>query len=69
VERAAQRFHDMKERIYNMEKNKKLLREEDSKLQRIEDELKVANSELIKIKDSTDAPEKKRVLANLRRLL
>jgi hypothetical protein len=62
------RVAEKKDKLANMEENRKLLRDEDLKLQRIEDELKVANSELLKIKDRTDATEKNRVIANVKRI-
>jgi hypothetical protein len=40
----------------------------DLTLQRIEDELKVANAELFKVKDSTDSTRRNRAIDNVKRL-
>jgi hypothetical protein len=62
------RLADMKEKLDNMEKNKKLLKDEELKLQRVENDLRLANQELLKVKDSKDATKKNRALINVKRL-
>jgi hypothetical protein len=62
------RVHELREKMSNMEMNKKFLRDEDLTLQRIEDELKVANAELFKVKDSSDQTRTRRAVANVKRL-
>jgi hypothetical protein len=62
------RVHELRDKMSNMEMNKKFLRDEDLTLQRIEDELKVANAELFKVKDSTDSTRRNRAIDNVKRL-
>jgi hypothetical protein len=62
------RLAGMKNKLADMERNKKLLRDEDLKLQRIVDELEVANAEFLRAKDSSDETRKRRAVANMERL-
>jgi hypothetical protein len=62
------RLEEMRDKVANLRKNEKLLDDEGLKLLRIEDELKVAEAELLNVEDSADAAEKSCDIAKFKRL-
>jgi hypothetical protein len=59
---------EMKDKIAKVEKEKKLLMDEDLQLQRIEDQPKSAYTKLVKVKDGKDATRKSGAVETIKRL-
>jgi hypothetical protein len=62
------RVAELQDILANMEKSKMFLKDEHLKLQRIEDALQVAETELLEYKDGADVAEKSRFISNVKRL-